>query len=121
MIEQSLRGHGKLPDPIMNAPELFPWLSPYYDAFEELVGERRFDGMTGEHSPIPWTAIDRYALRHRHGVGRDFPTLLRYIRELDFKHRKLIRDSRPKPQDRGGNKPGKPASVPKRRPPRRRR
>lgn len=119
MITQSLKGHGKLPDPIANAPELWPWLSPYYAAFEELLSDTRIDGMSGDRSLIPWTAIDRYAQRHEQGVGRDFPTLLWYIRELDFKHRKLIRDSRPKTPDRA-QKPGKPAQAP-RRPPQRRR
>lgn len=120
MIEQSLKGHGKLPDPIANAPDLWPWLSPYYTAFEELLSDARFDSMTGDRSPIPWGAIDRYALRHADGVGRDFPTLLMYVRELDHRHRKLIRDSKPKNTDKG-KKPGKPASTPRRPPPRRRR
>lgn len=120
MIEQSLKGHGKLPDPIANAPELWPWLSPYYSAFEELLPDAKISEMSGDRHPIPWSAIDRYAERHRDGVGRDFALLLLYIRELDYKHRKLIRDSRPKNTERG-NKPGKPASPPRRPPPRRRR
>lgn len=120
MIEQSLRGHGRLPDPIANAPELWLWLTPYYNAFEELLSDARFDSMSGDRGPIPWASIDRFAERNKDGIGRDFSTLLLYIRELDFKHRKLIRDSRPKQQDRG-NKSGKPASTPRRPPPRRRR
>jgi len=95
-------------------------LSPYYSAFEELLSDARIDGMSGERSLIPWASIDRYAKRHADGVGRDFSLLLLYIRALDFKHRKLIKDSRPKPPP-GGGKTGKPASAPKRTPPRRRR
>lgn len=117
MIEQSLRGHGKLPDPIANAPDLLPWLSPYYTAFEELLSERKEDGFTGEVGPIPWSAIDRYARRHEAGVGRDFSTLLMYVRALDFHHRKLIKAARPKPVDKG-NKSGKPGSKSSRPPPR---
>lgn len=120
MIEQSLKGHGKLPDPIANAPELWPWLSPYYAAFEELLSDAKISDMSGDRHAIPWGSIDRYARRHADGVGRDFSLLLLYIRELDYRHRKLIRDSRPKQQDRGG-KPGKPAPKPRRPPPRRRR
>ena len=114
MIEQGLRGHGKMPDPIVNAPDLFPWLQPYYTAFEELISERREDGYTGDVGLIPWTAIDRYAMRHKHGIGREFGTLLMYLRALDYKHRKLIKDSRPKTPP--GGKPGKPGYKPKRPP-----
>lgn len=120
MIEQSLNGHGKLPDPIANAPELLPWLSPYYNAFEELLSDRPEDGFTGEVGAIPWTAINAYAYRHHDGLGRDFPLFLLYVRALDFHHRKLIRAARPKATDRG-QKSGKPASAPKKPPPRRRR
>ncbi len=120
MIEQALRGHGKLPDPIANAPELWPWLSPYYSAFEELLSDARISDMTGDRHAIPWGSIDRYAARHSNGVGRDFSLLLLYIRELDYRHRKLIRDSRPKNTDRG-TKAGKPAAAPRKPPPRRRR
>lgn len=119
MIEQGLKGHGKLPDPIANAPELLPWLSPYYTAFEELLTDRPVDGISGEAHAIPWTSINQYAMRHHQGVGRDFELLLLYIRVLDFHHRKLIREARPKTDK--GQKPGKPASRPSRPPPRRRR
>lgn len=118
MIEQSLRGHGKLPDPIANAPELLPWLPPYYSAFEELLTERSEDGFSGDVGAIPWTSVNAYAYRHQTGVGRDFEKLLMYVRALDFHHRKLIRAARPKPVDKGG-KTGKPASKAPR-PPRRR-
>jgi hypothetical protein len=117
MAEQSLKTQGKLPDVIANAPELWPWLSPYYAAFEELLTDRRDSGM-GEPGPIPWTSIDRYAERHAHGVGRDFPTLLYYVRALDLRYRKLLRDARPK--EPPGPKPGKAGKRPPRPPMRRR-
>lgn len=117
MAEQSLKSHGKLPDAIANAPDLWPWLSPYYTAFEELLSDRRDSGL-GEPGPILWTAIDAYADRHKDGIGSDFPRLLFYVRSLDLRYRKLLRDARPK--DPPGQKPGKPGKRPPRPPMRRR-
>lgn len=110
----SLKGHRKLPDFIRDAPQLFPWLVPYYNAFEELSTDRPMGGF-GDVGFIPWSSIDRYCRRH---AWLDFATALRYVRVLDFKFRKLVAENKPKDQDRG--KSGKPASRPPAVPPRRR-
>lgn len=105
-----LRGFKKLPDPIANAPDLFPWLVAYYNAFEELTSDRPIDTMSGSVGFIPWSAIDRYARRHTY-LGSDFGTTLHYIRVLDRKYLALVRESQPK------EKPGKPGSKPSASPP----
>lgn len=117
MSEQSLKQQGKLPDALADAPDLWPWLTPYYTAFEELTTDRRDVGL-GEIGPISWLAIDAYAKRHDPGVGSDFNTLLFYVRSIDQRYRKLLRDSRPKePPAKNRASPKKPPP----RPPRRRR
>lgn len=99
MIETSLKGFGKLPEPIENAPELYPWLHPYYKAFEELMSDRE-NGMGIGY--IPWTAINEYAKRHPL-LEFDFDQTLYYIRVLDFAYVKWVREQEKK-SDKSGNK-----------------
>ena len=93
----------KLPDSIANAPDLFPWLVPYYTAFEELTSDRPVDGMSGSVGYIPWSVIDQYCRRHPL-LGDDFDLTLTYLRALDFKYLALIEEARPKPPPKAGAK-----------------
>ena len=52
------RGRKKLPDRIINAPELFTGLEFYFEAYVELSTCRSVSWSAG---PIPWTAIRKYA------------------------------------------------------------
>lgn len=108
-----MKGFGRLPDPIANAPDLWPWLHPYYAAFEELSSDRDIDYFTGNVGFIPWSSIDSYCRRNRH-MDYDFSLTLYYIRVLDAAYRKWIREHKPK----GGDKGGKPGSDPPERTPR---
>ena len=96
----------RLPDFIKNAPELWFWLHPYYEAFTELSTCRPVDGFTGTVGRIPWTAIDRYADRYE-WAGRDFEVFVLYIGALDDKLLELVKSRKPK----GPNKPRDPRST----------
>jgi hypothetical protein len=54
-VLQAIRQGLKVPSRIADAPELFPWLRPVYNAFLELHTCRNDNG------PIPWTALYSYA------------------------------------------------------------
>lgn len=60
IIEQALMRGLPVPDMIRNAPELLPGLDLYFVAFLELSTCRPAT-MAGV-GPIPWTAIDQYAV-----------------------------------------------------------
>lgn len=78
-MEAAIRRRQPLPDVIANAPQILPGLEMYYEAFSEL-STCRSNGMA--MGPIPWTAIDQYALRH--GFEADgFEYLVRMVRALD--------------------------------------
>ena len=85
----------RLPDFIKNAPELWFWLHPYYEAFSELSTCRPVDGFTGTIGRIPWTALDRYGVRHE-WAGNDFDLFVLYIGALDDKLIQLVKDKKPK-------------------------
>ena len=113
MIANGLRGFGRMPDPIANAPDLWPWLHPYYMAFETLSPERPKDRMAGTVEIIPWSVIDRYCQRNP-WLGLDFDTTLLYIRTLDFRYvewvRNLKKDSGSSTDEEGNPKPKKKVS-----------
>jgi hypothetical protein len=79
LIEAAIRRRQPLPDVIANAPQLFPGLEMYYEAFTELSTCRSQGFGVG---PIPWTAIDRYGDRHGF-LGEGFEYLVRMVRALD--------------------------------------
>lgn len=70
-----------LPDKIKGAPQILPGLELYYEAFTELSSSRTSGMGIGA---IPWTAIDRWALRYE-VEGDDFERLAMYIRMMDAK------------------------------------
>lgn len=70
-----------------NAPELRPDLHVYWRAYEELSTCRQFAGMTGVPLPIPWTALNEYAIRHRF-AGEAFDDLVDIVRAVDDAFRK---------------------------------
>ena len=58
IIQQAKRFGRPIPDSILNAPELTIGLELYLEAFFDLNHDRQI-GMT--LSPIPWSAMQRYA------------------------------------------------------------
>lgn len=79
MISAAIRRRQPLPDVIANAPQLFPGLEAYYEAFTEL-STCRTNGMA--MGPIPWSAINEYAKRYDY-TGEGFDYLVRMVRALD--------------------------------------
>lgn len=69
-----------------NAPEMREDLLPFWKAYEDLSTCRGFAGMSGVPTPIPWTAIDRYASRHGF-VGDMFDDLVDITRAMDEEFR----------------------------------
>lgn len=65
-----------------DAPELRGDLLVYWQAFEELGTCRGYAGMAGVPQPIPWTAINEYAIRHRF-AGDAFDDLVDIVRAVD--------------------------------------
>ncbi len=75
-----------LPDSIANKPDIIAGLEMYWQAFTDLNTSRELGMAEG---PIPWTAIDQWATRHRI-VGEDFDRLVIILRGMDaayLKHR----------------------------------
>ena len=72
-----------------NAPELRDDLWPYWRAYDELSTCRSYAGMTGVPLPIPWTAIDAYAHRHRF-AGEAFDDLVHIVRAVDAAYVKHV-------------------------------
>jgi len=70
------------PDFIQDAPELRADLVPFWKAYEELSTCRAYAGMGGLPGPIPWTAINEYAIRHRF-AGELFDDLVDLVRAVD--------------------------------------
>lgn len=63
IIEAAIRRRQPLPERVQNAPTLLPGLELFYIAFLELSTCRHIGFVSG---PIPWTAVDAYATRHRY-------------------------------------------------------
>lgn len=75
-----------LPDAIANKPDITAGLDVYWQAFTDLNTSRELGMAEG---PIPWTAMDQWATRHRI-VGEDFDRLVIILRGMDatyLKHR----------------------------------
>ena len=68
-----------LPDPIANAPILFPGSELFFNAFRDLTTCR--PGGMGLYK-IPWTAIDQWCLRNGM-AGESREELEYYVREMD--------------------------------------
>lgn len=94
------------PDFIKDAPELWFWLVPYYEAFAQLSTCRPVDTFSGSIGRIPWTAIDRYAERYPL-LNNDFEVFEFYTNALDECLLELIKN-KPKPKKRDGDKEDKP-------------
>ncbi len=75
-----------LPDSIANKPEITAGLEIYWQAFTDLNTSRQLGMAEG---PIPWTAINQWAIRH-HIVDDDFDRLVLILKGMDavyMKHR----------------------------------
>lgn len=70
------------PDFAVDAPEMDPSLAPYWAAFQDLGTDRHYAGMAGVPQPIPWTAINQYAIRHRF-AGEAFDDLVDIVQAVD--------------------------------------
>lgn len=91
-----------VPDFIAEAPELLPGLKQYVDAFWELHTCRSVFGL-GIVGPIPWTAVNEYAIRNGY-EGEEFDDLLYHLRSLDEAYLDYVVKERAKGKDNG--KPG---------------
>lgn len=89
------------PDAMAKAPQLRQDLVVFWEAFEELSTCRSFIGMTGHPGPIPWTAIEAYA--HKHRFSRDFfDDLVAIIRAVDDEFRRLVAEEAKTPNGKPG-------------------
>jgi len=70
------------PEVMASAPELRADLAVYWEAFERLSTCRGYAGMAGVPTPIPWTAVERYATRHRF-AGEAFDDLVTIVSHMD--------------------------------------
>lgn len=102
-------GEVKLPDFIKDAPDLYFWLAPYYDAFGELSTCRPVDTFSGSIGRIPWTAMNEYTKRHEF-FDQDFERFIFYINVLDQKLIQLVKDTKPKDKLGQDRKPFSPGS-----------
>jgi hypothetical protein len=69
---------------------LLPGLELFYEAFQELSTCRPYIGLEGVPGPVPWTAIDCYALANGFDEeGRDY--LVKMVRALDDEFLKHMR------------------------------
>lgn len=82
VLRQAYRRGVPPPEFISGAPELREDLQPYWVAFDELSSCRSYAGMAGVPQPIPWTAINEYAIRHRF-AGEAFDDLVDLVRAMD--------------------------------------
>lgn len=82
MLRQAYRRGEPPPEVFQNAPELRPDLLPFWRAYDELSTCRGYAGMSGVPLPIPWTAIDAYAMRHGFS-GEMFDDLVDILRAMD--------------------------------------
>lgn len=79
MVETAIRNRLPLPNPILNAPQLFQGLEVYLQAFFDLDSERSHSmGLT----PIPWSSIVRYA-EYQQLDSEQTEDLLYYVRAMD--------------------------------------
>lgn len=81
IIKAAIKRRQPLPDAIKGAPRLWPGSENTWHAFTELTTCRQLTGM-GPPGMIPWTAVDRYAARHRL-TDWAFDDLLVELREMD--------------------------------------
>lgn len=79
------RGNIKLPDSIINKPELLSGLGRFYDAFWQLTTCRPEAGAL-----IPWTAINAWAIADRMD-DMTSSMLALYIRQMDLALLKWLR------------------------------
>lgn len=87
ILRQAYRRGIPPPDVMRDAPELPADLLPFWQAYDELSTCRQFAGMSGVPMPIPWTAIDKYAIRHRY-AGDEYDDLVSIVRAVDDAFRK---------------------------------
>lgn len=69
----------KLPDKILNKPRLLVGLDFYWRAFWECSTDRDIGMAEG---PIPWSSMDRWALRHEI-EGDDFDRMVLILKAMD--------------------------------------
>jgi hypothetical protein len=82
------------PDVIADAPELREDLHPYWLAYEDLSTCRQYAGLNGVPLPIPWTAINEYAIRHRF-AGEAFDDLVHIVQVMDAAFRQRAMENMP--------------------------
>ncbi len=77
---------------LVQKPELFEFLQPYWDAFWALDSERQVT--MGGATRIPWRAIDAYARRYGF-EGNGFLRLEYLLRRMDTAYLKRLKGKRP--------------------------
>lgn len=74
-----------VPKKIAEAPELWEWLWFYFTAFLELCSCRSTGFGEG---PIPWTAMNAYAIRYQIVDEEEFDLFMRLLTALDMAYLK---------------------------------
>lgn len=109
VLDMARRMGEAIPESIKNAPTLLPGLEFYMNAFWTLSTDRNLGMAEG---PIPWTAIDRYAIRHDIW-GWDFERFEFLIKAMDvtyieFRSKKFNKDNK---TPIGGARPEPPGTA----------
>lgn len=93
IIDQCVRNRMPLPDRIQNAPELFPGLDWFYNAFMDLSGCRELG--YGVQGPIDWLTIQRYCEVYS-VEGEQREDMFYHIQRLDRAFLNWCEEKRPK-------------------------
>lgn len=99
VLRQAYKRGEPPPEAFANAPELRMDLIPFWKAYDELSTCRGYAGMSGIPLPIPWTAINAYAIRHKF-TGDLYEDLVDIIREVD---KAFLKQAVEKAQEEHGN------------------
>lgn len=100
IIDMAIKRRQQLPEKIANAPVVLAGLELYYEAFLELSTDREIGMGIG---PIPWSSIDRYALRAGLVSDDDYADFKDLVRAMDgaFMRYEQQRTKAAKPGDGG--------------------
>lgn len=92
-----LQESGKQIPALDSKPDItgYEWI---WEAFTNLMGDRNVGMATG---PIPWSAIDRYAVRYDI-VGYDFEMLVHGVQELDAAYMNSLSDGKDRKEKSNG-------------------
>lgn len=101
IVLQAIMLKQPIPQALINAPVVHPWLHVFYNAFLDLIADRAY-----EDGPITWTARELWSKKY--GLDRVATDLLHiHVKALDLAFLAHKRDSRARGTGDGGDgKPG---------------